>query len=150
MFERMLYAGWGDMDFNAHMRNTAFLDKAGDVRMMYFADKGFAAAEFARLKVGPVIMKDECEYFRELNLLEPVRVTLALSGLSQDGSRMVIRNEFFRPDGKLAARVTSTGGWLDLATRRLVTPPQGVLTALEGLARTEDFQALPSSLKGPA
>lgn len=27
MYEQTLHAGWGDMDFNAHMRNTAFLDK---------------------------------------------------------------------------------------------------------------------------
>ena len=35
MFEKKLYASWGDMDFNSHMSNTAYLDKAGDVRMMF-------------------------------------------------------------------------------------------------------------------
>lgn len=34
MFEKMLYAGWGDMGFNSHMRNTASLDKCVDVRMI--------------------------------------------------------------------------------------------------------------------
>jgi acyl-CoA thioester hydrolase len=58
MFERMLVAGWGDMDYNAHMRNTAYLDKSADVRMMYFAERGFPMAEFARLQLGPVVMKD--------------------------------------------------------------------------------------------
>jgi len=28
VYEKTLIAGWGDMDFNAHMRNTAYLDKA--------------------------------------------------------------------------------------------------------------------------
>jgi acyl-CoA thioester hydrolase len=28
MYEKKLLAGWGDMDFNAHMRNTAYLDKS--------------------------------------------------------------------------------------------------------------------------
>ena len=42
-FERTLYAGWGDMDFNSHMRNTAYLDKSGDIRMMFFAENGFSA-----------------------------------------------------------------------------------------------------------
>lgn len=41
MYERTLMAGWGDMDFNSHMRNTAYLDKSADLRMMYFADRGF-------------------------------------------------------------------------------------------------------------
>ena len=29
MFARPFVAGWGDMDFNGHMRNTAFLDRGG-------------------------------------------------------------------------------------------------------------------------
>jgi acyl-CoA thioester hydrolase len=64
MFERRLVAGWGDMDFNSHMRNTAFLDKAADVRMMFFAESGFPMDEFIRLRLGPVITKDELEYYR--------------------------------------------------------------------------------------
>jgi acyl-CoA thioester hydrolase len=28
MYVKTLFAGWGDMDFNAHMRNTAYLDKS--------------------------------------------------------------------------------------------------------------------------
>jgi acyl-CoA thioester hydrolase len=37
MYTKTLYAGWGDMDFNSHMRNTAFLDKVADVRGAWFA-----------------------------------------------------------------------------------------------------------------
>ncbi len=40
MYSKTLYAGWGDMDFNSHMRNTAYLDKSGDVRMMFFSENG--------------------------------------------------------------------------------------------------------------
>ena len=147
MFERKLLAGWGDMDFNAHMRNTAYLDKAADVRMLYFAEYGFPMSEFARLRIGPVVMKDEIEYFREVNLLDELAVRLALAGLSEDGSRFSLRNEFFRPDGRLAARVSSAGGWLDLSSRRLVQPPAVLLEALRALDRTNDFQLLDSSLR---
>ena len=69
MYQKTLYAGWGDMDFNSHMRNTAFLDKSADVRMLYFSENGFPMAEFVRAGVGPVIMKDEIEYHREVGLL---------------------------------------------------------------------------------
>ena len=40
-FERVFHVRWGDMDFNAHMKNTAYLDMSGDVRMMYFDEQGF-------------------------------------------------------------------------------------------------------------
>ncbi len=144
MYEKTLYAGWGDMDFNAHMRNTAYLDKSGDLRMMYFAEHGFPMSEFARLRLGPVVMKDEVEYFRECNLLEELRVTMLLSGLSDDGSRMKLRNDFYKGDN-LAARVTSTAGWFDLAHRKLVCPPPDLLKALRELGRSEDFADLPNS-----
>jgi acyl-CoA thioester hydrolase len=85
MFEKILFAGWGDMDFNSHMRNTAFLDKSADVRMMFFAENGFPMEEFMRRKIGPVIMKDEVEYFKEVRLLDPLRVTLMNAGLADDG-----------------------------------------------------------------
>lgn len=147
MYKKRLMAGWGDMDFNAHMRNTAYLDKSADVRMMFFAENGFPAGEFTRLHIGPVVMKDEIEYFKEIGLLEELDVVLTVAGLSHDGSRFRIRNEFYRSDGKLAARVSSTGGWLDLAARKLSVPPEKLLAALRALTRSPDFEDLPSSLK---
>jgi hypothetical protein len=39
--------------------------------------------------------------------LEPYTVTNRLAGASQDFSHFMLRNEFFREDGKLAARLTS-------------------------------------------
>ena len=147
MFEKRLVAGWGDMDFNSHMRNTAFLDKSADVRMMFFSENGFPMEEFLRRKIGPVIRKDELEYFKEVRLLEDLRVTLMMAGLADDGSRFLLRNEFWRADENLSAIVTSAGGWLDLDLRRLVAAPEGLLAALRLLPRTKDFERLPSAIK---
>src|SRR5512147_2289629 len=132
-YEKTLYAGWGDMDFNAHMRNTAYLDKAADVRMMFFAENGFPASEFARLRIGPVVMRDEIEYYREVGLMEELHVVLVLAGFAQDGSRFMVRNEFYLLNRALAARVTSLAGWLDLSARRLVPPPPALLAAISRL-----------------
>ena len=147
MYEKDFTAGWGDMDLNSHMRNTAYLDKSADIRIMYFSENGFPSAEFIRLRIGPVIMKDEVEYFKEVGLLEPLKVTFMQAGLSEDGSRFVVRNEFYKTDGKLAARVTSAGGWLDLKVRKLIVPPDALRQAMQALQKTEDFQVLASSIK---
>jgi acyl-CoA thioester hydrolase len=147
MFERRMIAGWGDMDFNNHMRNTAYLDKSADVRMMYFSENGLPMQEFVRLRLGPVIMRDEVDYYREVSLLEEVRAILELAALAADGSRFAIQNTFYRLDGKCAARVKSTGGWLDLTARKLVAPPEGLLVALKKAPRCEDFTEIPSSVK---
>ena len=147
-FEKVLYAGWRDMDYNSHMANTAYLDRAADVRMMYFAENGFSADEMLRLKIGPVVMKDEIEYFREVHLLQEIRVGFTIAGLAPDGSRYVIRNEFSHADGQRCAAVTTTGGWLDLSARKLIAPPDALRAALEGLTRIDGFRELRSSVKG--
>jgi len=147
MYSKTLVAGWGDMDFNAHMGAPAYLVKCFDVRMMYFAEHGYPMGEFARLRLGPVGMRDELEYFREVGLLQEIVVTLSFVGLSADGSRWRIRQEVLRSDGKPCARVTSTGGWMDLAARILVTPPAALLALFKKDTAKDDFVELPSSLK---
>src|SRR6516225_1086336 len=140
MYTKKLYAGWADMDFNSHMNNTA------DVRQMFLIEHGFPMEEFLRLRVGPVVMKDEVEYFREVGLQQEITVTYVLAGHAPDGSRFLLRHEILRSDGKLAARVTSAGGWLSLIERKLIAPPPALLAAMNKLDRTSDFVVLPSSV----
>ena len=147
MFQKTLYAGWDDIDLNGHMVNSAYLKKAVDVRMMFFAENGFPVEEFVRRHFGPVVQKEEIEYFKEYRLLEPILVGLSLAGLSEDGSRFMVCNEFRKQDGRLAARVTSLTGWLDLSTRKLIAPPADLLAVFRATPQTPDFQVLPSSLK---
>jgi acyl-CoA thioester hydrolase len=147
-FERPFHVAWNHLDANGHMANTAYLDICVDVRFMYFTERGFPPAEFARLRLGPVVRRDEVDYYRELRLLQPIVVNLSLAGLSEDASRFRIRNEIRRGgDGELAARVTSLGGWFDLAARKLVAPPDTLAEALRSLDRTEDFTPLESSVR---
>ena len=70
------------MDTNGHMANTAYLDLAADVRMAFFAEHGFPPSELRKLPIGPVMRKDEVEYFREIGLHETVTVTYALLAMS--------------------------------------------------------------------
>jgi acyl-CoA thioester hydrolase len=150
MYTKKLYDGWADMDFNAHMKNTAYLDKAADVRQMFLIEHGFPVEEFLRLRIGPVVMRDEVEYFREVGLQQQITVSYALAGHAPDGSRFVLRHEIFRPDGALSARVSSTGGWLGLTERRLIAPPPALLAVMNRLDKTSDFVVLPSSIKAGA
>ena len=147
-FTTAIHARWPDMDFNGHMRNAAFLGAAEDCRMQYFAAHGFAMDEFARRRIGPVVMRDDLVYRRELRLLDRATVALTLAGLSADASRFMLRNTVVREDdGQVAAVVTSTGGWLDLAGRRLTAPPEELAALLHALPQDEDFAELPASVR---
>lgn len=146
-FAAPLIVGWSDVDLNGHMRNSAFLEKSVDVRMQFFAARGFDVGDFARRGFGPVVKSEEITYLREVGLLAALTGTLALAGLAPDGSRFRLRNEFVRGDGVLAARIDSLGGWLDVRERRLIAAPPDILAALETLEQTADFAVLPSSLR---
>lgn len=147
IFEKTFHVGWANVDFNGHLGNTSFMDLAVDVRMFFFAENGFPIQEFQRQRFGPVILKDEIEYYKEMYLLDKIRITFQGAGISDDASRFKIRNEFYREDGKLAAKLTTTGGWLSLETRKLIIPPKDLADAMKSLARTEDFEVLESRIK---
>jgi acyl-CoA thioester hydrolase len=143
-YARRFLAGWGTMDFNGHMANTAYLDLAADVRMAFFAEHGFPPGEFRRRALGPVVRKDEIEYFREVGLHDAIVVTYALLAMSPDGARFVIENEIWNAAGERAAVVRSTGGWLDLRARKLVSPPDDLRDVFALVPRAPGFTELAS------
>ena len=147
VFEKTFHVGWANVDFNGHLGNTSYLNLAVDVRMFFFAENGFPIQEFQRQRFGPVILKDEISYFKEMYMLDKIRITFLGAGISEDASKFRIRNEFFREDGKLAARLTTTGGWLSLETRKLIVPPPNLADVMKSLARTDDFEVLQSIIK---
>ena len=60
-------------------------------------ENGFPIEEFLRLRIGPVVMKDEVEYFREVGLQQQITLTYALAGHAPDCSRFILRHESCRP-----------------------------------------------------
>jgi acyl-CoA thioesterase FadM/GNAT superfamily N-acetyltransferase len=142
-YAKEVTAGWGAMDFNGHMANTAYLDVAADVRMAFFAEHGFPPGELRRLGLGPVMRNDELEYVREVGLYDTITVTHAVLGMSQDGSRFIVENEILAASGARAATVRSTGGWIDLRSRKLVAPPEPLLATLAKVPRARGFRELP-------
>src|SRR2546429_9606601 len=107
--------------------------------MAFFAEHGFPPSECRRLALGPVIRKEELEYFREVGLHDSVTVTYALLALSADGARFVVENEIWSAAGERAATVRSTGGWLDLPARKLVAPPAILLAAFAQVPHRPGF-----------
>jgi len=142
-FEQRFRVSWGDLDSNAHMANTAFLDRAADTRMLFFVLHGFPLARFAEEHVGPVILRDELVYRKELRLLEDFTVDLEVVGLSSDGARFQMRNTFRNGGGEVAAAVTSDGLWFDLEKRRPRLPPPDLDAVMRLVPRSEEFKEIP-------
>ena len=143
-FRQTFRVGWGDLDANHHMANRAFLDRAADTRVLFFARNGFPVARFAAERIGPVILRDELVYRKELRLLDEFTVDLELFGLSLDGTRFDLGNTFRTMDDVVAAVVRSEGLWFDIEHRRPRSPPAELDAVERRMPRGEGFKELPA------
>jgi acyl-CoA thioester hydrolase len=143
-FSREFTLRWSDADPNGHVRHTVYAELAVEARMAFLAAGGWGWPELTRAGIGPVLLREELEYLREIALGERVRVNLELAGGSPDGARWKFRHGIFKASGEQAARVTVTGGWIDLAARRLAPPPEGLRAHFAASPRAADFEELRS------
>src|SRR5579872_5365885 len=143
-FEQRFRVGWRDLDGNVHMGNTAYLDYAHNTRTLFLAEHGFTIARFASEKFGPVVLRDELVYRKELRLMDEFTVDYELAGRSQDSVRWRVRNTFRNNTKDIAATVTSEGVWFDLEKRRPRIPPVDVDGLLRTLQQSSDFEDMPS------
>jgi len=148
-FERSYDVIWADLDANAHMRHTAYMDYAAQVRLAWLQQMGFTIEHLARAGVGPVLFRETTRYLAEVRGGERVTVGLELTGLSANrkhwAMRQPIRREAETGDGALAAVVEVQGAWLDLRARRVAPPPPELLEAIERWPRAADFAEFSSA-----
>lgn len=141
--EQHFRVSWGDVDGNGHMANIAYLTRSADTRFLFFFEHGFPNSRFAAEHIGPVILRDELVYRKELRLLQEFTVDLQMVGLSPDGGRFRIQNTFRNSAGEVTAIVTSEGLWFDLVNRRPRAPPPDLDLAQRAFPRGDPFVELP-------
>jgi acyl-CoA thioester hydrolase len=110
--------------------------------MHFFSQNGFTVSRFASERFGPVVIRDELVYRKELKLMEEFRVDLEVGGLSRDGVRFRVRNTFRNAAGEVSAIVTSDGVWFDLDSRKPRLPPQDLDNLMRALKHTQDFSEI--------
>lgn len=142
-FAKSVEVRWADCDPNRHLRHTAYNDYATHVRFRYLEENGFGGREFARLRLGPVIFREETRFFKEVRMGEAMEVDFQVAALSPTGARFHLLQEIHRRGGELAAVVRVEGAWLNVETRKLVEPPPELVELIRALPRTADYRELP-------
>ena len=133
---------WADFDANRHMRHTAYNDYAAEVRVRYFKEQGMSISDFAKENLGPILFKEETNFYKEIHLGEDISVNLTLKGLSNNLERWKLEHQLFNESGKLAARVNVYGAWIDLEKRKLAVPSEKFRNLFSMLDKTEDFEEI--------
>src|SRR5690606_20426064 len=114
MFIKEFEIRWSDLDPNGHMANSAYINFMAHTRMAYLGQMGFTQRNFAAHRIGPVVFHEHIHYFKEAFVGRPVRVSLELTGMSQDGMFFEFLHNFYDGQGKNFARCRMMWGWIDL------------------------------------
>ena len=138
-FERVIEVRWSDVDQNGHVRHSAYYDYGADVRIAFFRAAGFPNTRMTAMNIGPILFKEECAFLREIRPDDRIRVNLQKGQINEDGSRWSLHHELFNQDDKKVAHISITGAWLDLAMRKLSTPPSDLAAAMYELPQGEAF-----------
>jgi acyl-CoA thioester hydrolase len=144
-YEKTFTVRWADCDANGHMRNTAYSEYGTEVRIGYLTEGGFGHDRMLEERIGPVILREEIDYLRELRMGARITVSFTNLGMSPDAARFKLEHEIVREDGKLAARVRLWGGWMSLVTRRLAPPPTALADLLRAVRRGDGWEELPDA-----
>jgi acyl-CoA thioester hydrolase len=142
MFSRSYEVIWADLDANAHMRHTAYMDYAAQVRLAWLQEMGFSIERLSQAGVGPILFTETTSYRREVRGGERIEVQLELTGLSENRKHWRFRQPILKAGGELAALVEVQGAWLDLRARKVAPPPPELLAAVEGWPRAADFSLI--------
>ena len=140
IFNKHLSIRWSDLDANFHLRHSVYYDFGAQLRLDILNSLGLTLEIMREQHFGPVLLREECVFRREIRLNDHVIITAKLAKLSADGSRWTIQHEFLSLSQKVLATLTVEGGWIDTNLRKFITStPAIVKEVFESIPRSESF-----------
>ncbi len=133
---------WTDIDANRHVRYSAYIDAAAELRYRFFTEHNLPHEAFDDLGVGPVYTSLTANFFREVRLGETLTITYLLTGLSPRGLRWRVQHDFLKANGKKAVTIFLEGTILNLTTRQPTVPTPEIMAAFQQVPRSAGFEEL--------
>lgn len=130
---------WADIDFNQHMRHSAFADYAAHARLTVLANVGLTLSKLAELKIGPVLFREELTFRKELFLNEKITIVSELLKTNADYSKWTICSKFYREDATFAAQVIVDGAWIDLTVRKIAKSNSSLSELFASVPKSNEF-----------
>lgn len=117
------------LDAFGHVNHARYLELYEQARWDWLAEKGLDLPYIQRTGVGPVILRVEVDYRRELLPRQRVRITTQT--IAYEKKIFVLQQQMLLPDGELSSALRVTGGLMDMRARKLIVPPQDWLQAFD-------------------
>ena len=140
IFSKPISIRWADLDANFHLRHSVYFDFGAQQRLEILDNMGLTLEIMREQHFGPVLLREECIFRREIRLNDHVIITAKLAKLSADASRWTIQHEFLSMNEKLLASLTVDGAWIDTRLRKFAaSTPRIVKEVFDQIPRTETF-----------
>lgn len=142
MYTKQFDIRWSDVDANRHLRNSAYIDYMSHTRMSFMMENGLSQKHLMAHNLGPVAFYEHMYYFREVFPGKPVKVSLQLKGISDDGTYFQFLHNFYDENGNNFARCEMMGGWIDMEARKLTALPKEILDKFNQFEKSDDFKII--------
>ncbi len=130
---------WSDVDANGHVRNSAYTDFTTQARLELLQTYGITPQLWTSHQLGPVVVREETFYKRELYLLEEISVSCAVEKASRDFKKFGILQRVLNSKGEEAAITHTEVLWISLKTRKVVIPPNEMLEKIANFPQSDNF-----------
>ena len=118
-----------DLDFLGHVNHATYLSILEEARWELLSEQGYGFEYLRQQMISPVILGVNIRYKNEIVNRELVVVETWTA--SPIGKAMNLRQVIRKENGHIGADATITYGVMDLNLRRLVTPPNIWLQAID-------------------
>ena len=142
MFYKEFEIRWNDLDANRHLANSAYVNFMSHTRMACLAQLGFDHLTMEKFQIGPVVFYEHMYYFKEVLPGPPVKVSLEVKGISEDGMFFEFQHNFYDHKGRNVAHCEMLGGWISLSSRKLTALNKELLDAFQKAEKAPDFRIL--------
>jgi acyl-CoA thioester hydrolase len=131
---------WSDLDPNFHLRHSVYYDWGALNRIEIFNEFNLTLELMQKMKIGPILFREECIFRKEIVLNDPVSINFNILKSKKDYSRWTIQHTILKNEKTVSAILTVDGAWLDTEKRKLVKAlPQEFIAAFASMPLHENF-----------
>lgn len=137
-YKKKIDVRWADLDPNFHMLHSRYYEMGAYIRMCFFVENGITEKELQEHRIGPILLREECTFRREIKFGDDVEIDLHITKAKPNLLRWSIEHTITR-NGELSAIIRVDGSWINLDRRRMAAPPDDFVRVFELMPKSADF-----------
>ena len=138
-FAEKIEIRWSDIDANMHLRHSVYYDWGAYIRIKFMHLHGIDLPKLTALKLGPVLLREEAVFKREIIFGDKIEVDFSLVNAKRDFSRVGMRHEITKNGDTLAAIITVDYTWIDTEKRKRTIPPFELVSCFDLIPKHTSF-----------